>query len=258
MRLIVAIQAFFAILFGWPLPAKAGEPEDKRREREQLQQDLSAARSQLEATTSAQAQLESERDQAQASLQQVQQELQASQQGQEAAAAGQKAAEETAQQHESRLGELSAELTQAQDRATALRAERDAGAEKLKQARDAGALALLAWLQREGRIIDFLMEDIDDYDDEQVGAAVRAIHKGCRKVLNDGLSLEPVLPGEEEDSVTVEAGFDPVAISLTGNVRGDPPFRGTLMHHGWRTPSVQVPVSETIDGKVLAPAEVEL
>ncbi|MCA8926084.1 MAG: DUF2760 domain-containing protein [Planctomycetes bacterium] len=119
-------------------------------------------------------------------------------------------------------------------------------------------MALLGWLQREGRLIDFLRESIDDYEDDQVGAAVRAIHSGCRKVLDEALALQPILEGDENEPVTVPSGFDPVAISLSGNVKGDPPFKGTLMHHGWRTETVSVPVPETVDPRVLAPAEVEL
>src|SRR5690606_8916905 len=66
-----------------------------------------------------------------------------------------------------------------------------------------GALAVLALLQREGRLIDFLLESIDDYDDADVGAAVRDIHRGCRKVLVDHLVLEPVMPGDEDDEVVI-------------------------------------------------------
>src|SRR5690242_20660684 len=43
------------------------------------------------------------------------------------------------------------------------------------------AVQLLALLQREGRLLDFLGEPIDSFNDAQVGAAVRAIHKGCKK-----------------------------------------------------------------------------
>src|SRR5262245_48893552 len=42
-------------------------------------------------------------------------------------------------------------------------------------------LRVLAVLQRDGRLIDFLEEDIDAYPDAQIGAAVRDIHRGCRK-----------------------------------------------------------------------------
>jgi hypothetical protein len=121
-------------------------------------------------------------------------------------------------------------------------------------------LRVLAVLQRDGRLVDFLEEDIDAYSDAQIGAAVRDIHRGCRKSLHDYLTLEPVLPAAEEARVTVPADFDPAAIRLIGNVNGAPPFQGVLKHHGWRVKSVQLPALPAAkdDSSVLAPAEVEL
>jgi hypothetical protein len=122
-----------------------------------------------------------------------------------------------------------------------------------------GAVQLLALLQREGRLLDFLQEDIDGYADDQIGAAVRDIHRGCKKVLAEHAPLEPVLPGAENASVRVDPGFDPSRIRLTGNVVGEPPFTGTLRHHGWRTAKVVLPeLTASTDPSVVAPAEVEL
>jgi hypothetical protein len=121
-------------------------------------------------------------------------------------------------------------------------------------------LRVLALLQRDGRLLDFLMEDIDTYSDQQVGAAVRDIHRGCRKALTEYVTLEPVLNQPEESRVTVPADFDAVAIRLSGNVQGAPPFAGQLKHHGWRVRSVQFPTlpGAAADRAVLAPAEVEV
>ena len=121
-------------------------------------------------------------------------------------------------------------------------------------------LRVLAVLQRDGRLIDFLEEDIDPYPDSQIGAAVRDIHKGCRKALREYLTIEPVLNAAEEDQVTVAADFDPAAVRLIGNVNGSPPFRGVLKHHGWRARSSQVPAlpASKDDTSVLSPAEVEI
>lgn len=122
-----------------------------------------------------------------------------------------------------------------------------------------GALALLALLQREGRLVDFLRESIDDYDDADIGAAVRDIHRGARKVMDDYLTLEPVMPGDEDDAVIVPKGFDPGEIRLVGEVAGEPPFKGTLRHHGWRVVETRLPMlSDGVDRSVLAAAEVEI
>jgi hypothetical protein len=122
-------------------------------------------------------------------------------------------------------------------------------------------LRVLAVLQRDGRLVDFLLEDIDAYSNEQIGAAVRDIHRGCRKALRDYVTIEPILPGEEDAEITVGPEFDPASIRLTGNVAGSPPFRGTLKHHGWRVKEVHLPVlpaAREDRSPILAPAEVEV
>ncbi len=121
-------------------------------------------------------------------------------------------------------------------------------------------LRVLAILQRDGRLVDFLQEDIDAYADAQIGAAVRDIHRGCRKAMREYLTVEPVLGVPEDAEVTVPADFDPAEIRLTGNVSGTPPFRGVLKHHGWRVKAVQFPAlpGSRDNSAVLAPAEVEI
>jgi hypothetical protein len=120
-------------------------------------------------------------------------------------------------------------------------------------------LRLLALLQREGRLLDFLMEDIQDLDNEQIGAGVRELHKNCQKAIKDHLVVEPVVKDQEDQTIQVASGFDPSAIRLTGNVTGQPPFRGKLTHHGWRVKELKL--AEPPEGQdefVLQPAEVEL
>jgi hypothetical protein len=120
------------------------------------------------------------------------------------------------------------------------------------------AVQMLAILQRDGRLVDFLMEDIAAYSDDQVGAAVRAVHEGCRQALERYVAFEPILASNEGDSVTVQSGFDPAAIKLVGNV-GAPPVRGTLNHRGWRASEVKLPPLPEQSGRaVVAPAEVEI
>ena len=122
-----------------------------------------------------------------------------------------------------------------------------------------GALALLALLQREGRLVDFLREPLDGFSDGDIGAAARDVHRGCRKVLEQHLAFEPVMPGEEEAKVSVPKGFDPSEIRLIGEAKGEPPFRGTLRHHGWRVVDARLPaLADGVDRMVIAPAEVEL
>src|SRR5438270_6807991 len=86
-------------------------------------------------------------------------------------------------------------------------------------------LRLLALLQREGRLLDFLLEDIQSYPDAQIGAAVRDIHRQCQAAIKEHLVLQPVLPQAERAEVDVPRGFDPAQIRLVGNVTGEPPFK---------------------------------
>jgi len=125
--------------------------------------------------------------------------------------------------------------------------------------RTEGALVLLSLFQREGRLLDFLRESLDGHDDAAIGAAVRAIHRGCKKVLDEHVEVAPVMPGEEEAPITVPRGFDPGEISLIGTTGRAPPFQGTLIHHGWRATKVRFPIlGDGVDRRVLAPAEVRV
>jgi hypothetical protein len=121
------------------------------------------------------------------------------------------------------------------------------------------AVQLLALFQRDGRLVDFLREDIAGYPDDQVGAAVREVHAACRRVLDDYFTLEPVMPGEEGRPTVVEPGFDLACVKLVGSVTGKPPFRGVLRHKGWRARRVDLPSVPGDAGlHVIAPAEVEI
>lgn len=121
------------------------------------------------------------------------------------------------------------------------------------------ALQLLAILQREGRLIDFLQEDLSLYEDDQIGAAVRSVHAGCKQGLEAHIKLEPVVSDEEGSTITVPAGFDAHAIRLTGQVAGDPPFKGVVRHRGWRAAKVELPqITNQANAQVVAAAEVEV
>ena len=125
---------------------------------------------------------------------------------------------------------------------------------------EAGAVQMLAILQRQGRLIDFLQEDLSLYDDAQIGAAVRTIHEGCRQALAEHVKVEPIYNEAEGSTVTVQPGFDTRAIRLTGDVAGEPPFRGELRHRGWRVARIDLPRQAQSQDKelIVAAAEVEV
>lgn len=122
------------------------------------------------------------------------------------------------------------------------------------------ALTLLAVLQREARLVDFLQEDIGPYANEQIGAAVRDVHRDARGVLSRLFGLKRVMTEEEGASVQVPAGADAARVRLVGNVAGPGPYRGALRHAGWEATKVDLPswTGSDASAKVVAPAEVEL
>lgn len=121
------------------------------------------------------------------------------------------------------------------------------------------ALLLLGLLQKEGRLVDFLKEDITTYSDQEIGAAARVVHQGCRQVLSAHLEIAPVRAEPEGSRVTLPPGFDAASVRPTGNVVGDPPFSGALVHRGWRVARMELPrVTGGHDLHIIAAAEVEL
>jgi len=120
------------------------------------------------------------------------------------------------------------------------------------------AAQMLAVLQRDGRLIDFLMEDVTPYSDAQIGAAVRNVHAGCREAVRRYLTLEPVLGSEEGARITIEAGTNAAHVKVLGNVAGQPPFSGVVRHRGWMLNRTELPTLPSNAPYVIAPAEVEV
>lgn len=120
-----------------------------------------------------------------------------------------------------------------------------------------GALQLLALLQRDGRFVDFVQQDIDSFGDAEVGAAARVVHEGCRRTLRKHASIANVRA--EAEGARVEVATASPAVKLVGNVAGSAPFRGVLRHRGWRIEGLKLPVRVgEYDATVVAQAEVEL
>jgi hypothetical protein len=120
------------------------------------------------------------------------------------------------------------------------------------------ATQVLAILQRDGRLIDFLMEDLTAYDDAQIGAAVRDVHAGSREALQRYFTLEPVLDDEEGRPVTLDRNVDAARVKVVGSVTGSAAIRGVLRHRGWEATRVALPPLPSSGHNVVAPAEVEV
>jgi len=156
-------------------------------------------------------------------------------------------------------GELPQDIARALGLATATAAPSKLKIENPVEQSADRAVQMIALLQRDGRLVDFLLEDVSPYPDSQLGAAVRTIHTSCRQVLDRYLKLEAIIPSEEDQPVTVQAGFDPAAVKLLGNVVGEPPIKGLLRHRGWRVKEVNLPSLPQGAGRnIVAQAEVEV
>jgi hypothetical protein len=129
-----------------------------------------------------------------------------------------------------------------------------------RRPRRSEAMTLLAALQREARLVDFLQEPIASYSDAQVGAAVRDIHRDCAGVLERMFAIRPLVADVEGSPIEVPAGFDAARYSLTGAVAGQPPHRGVLAHHGWLATRCELPqwTGSEEAARIVAPAVVEL
>jgi len=126
---------------------------------------------------------------------------------------------------------------------------------------DAEVVAFLGMLQAKGRLVDFLMDNINAYPDAQVGAAARVVHAGCKSILDECFRIQPIRTEPEQSRIEVPAGYAADEYRLLGKVAGEAPFSGALVHHGWKTDFVKLPTMlRTSSDRLpaIAPAEVEL
>lgn len=124
---------------------------------------------------------------------------------------------------------------------------------------DLSHLRLLSHLQQSSRLIDFLKEDIDAFSDLQVGAAVRKIHRDCREVLEELVTIRPLRDEQEGTTIQILKGYDPDEIKLVGKIKGEPPFTGVLMHRGWKAQKRSLPKKITEHAsEIICPAEIEI
>ncbi|MCR4412704.1 MAG: DUF2760 domain-containing protein [Thermoguttaceae bacterium] len=129
-----------------------------------------------------------------------------------------------------------------------------------KPAARSEALTLLAALQREARFVDFVKESLAGYSDAQIAAAAREVHRDCGAVLERFFALVPAVTQEEGSMLEVPAGYDAGRYRLIGNVTGQPPYRGRLVHPGWEATRCELPSwsGKEESARVVAPVEVEI
>lgn len=122
------------------------------------------------------------------------------------------------------------------------------------------AISLLAALQREARLLDIVNESLDQYSDAQVGSAARDVLRDSGKVIERMFGLQPLTEVADGSPLETPATFDPAEFRLTGNVSGEAPFRGTVVHHGWKATRCEVPkwTGKEAASQIVAPVELEI
>lgn len=122
------------------------------------------------------------------------------------------------------------------------------------------AITLLSALQREARFVDLVKEPLSNYSDAQVGAAARDILRDCGSVLDRFFDLQPAVEQDEGCSIEIPAGFDAGQYQLKGAVTGEPPYQGSLVHHGWLAGKCELPqwTGKDASRMVVAPIQVEV
>lgn len=120
-------------------------------------------------------------------------------------------------------------------------------------------LKMLSMLQQAGRLIDFLKEDISNYNDAEVGSAVRKIHSDCAKLIEEIVTIRPLLETEEGKEIEIPPGFDPQKFKLLGKIKGEPPFKGIVLHKGWKAHKHSLPQKgRDNQNEIIYSAEIEI
>ncbi|MCB0343630.1 MAG: DUF2760 domain-containing protein [Bdellovibrionales bacterium] len=168
-------------------------------------------------------------------------------------------AENAKNQDDSENEKLKLALRDAETKLNELRRDAEKGGTNI----NAEIVNFLGILQEQGRLVDFLMDDITAYDDAQVGSAARVVHQGCRELLDQYFEIAPVFEGNEGSSTELGDDFSTQMYRIVGTSGGQPPYKGTVVHRGWRTAKVNIPkVSASLTSgeplDIIAPAQVEV
>lgn len=127
-----------------------------------------------------------------------------------------------------------------------------------------GAVQMLRALQAESGLVDFLLEDLRYYSDQQLAQGVRAMQPDARRALEKSFRLAPVVEKVEGELQDLPA--DPATKFANGSLtlEGNPAefeaiHCGVLRHRGWRVAEAYLMTpSPAIDATVIHPAVYEV
>ncbi|WDQ18473.1 DUF2760 domain-containing protein [Rhodopirellula sp. P2] len=127
----------------------------------------------------------------------------------------------------------------------------------LRESGQSDAITLLAALQRDARLVDLIHENLDQYGDDQVGAAARPCLKQCRQTLDRLLGIVPLVEVSDGQVLPVDVSTSSARLRWVGESSGA--SQGKVVHHGWVATQVQLPAwsGSADDALVIAPAQVQ-
>ncbi len=119
------------------------------------------------------------------------------------------------------------------------------------------ALTLLSTLQREARFVDLVCEPLDQFTDQQIGAAAREVLRDCRKTMERMFEIAPLNDQDEGATMEIPSSHSPARLRLVGKTQG---AKGTVVHRGWKATKCDLPTwqGDKNDAMILAPTEVEV
>ncbi len=121
------------------------------------------------------------------------------------------------------------------------------------------AKQLLKILQKQGRLLDFLTQNIDQFNDKEVANAAKVVHRGCNRALKKHCIIKAIYDTNENTNITLNPNFDRSKVNLTGNHHIKSPIKGILIHKGWQIESLSLPtLTEKANPDILQPAEIEV
>jgi hypothetical protein len=128
--------------------------------------------------------------------------------------------------------------------------------EKQQETKDS-SLLLLSLMQREARLIDFLMEDITEYSNEQVGAAIRDVHKKASGILKR--CYDPIALVAQEGEVDLEVAYNAEVWDVSGKIPQAGSFKAEVIHSGWMAQKLELPVwkGSLANRMLISPAQAE-
>lgn len=161
------------------------------------------------------------------------------------------------EQHRAKIEELKAALSSTTQELSYKKEE-----QRRDKVVDAEILHLMRLLQEKGRLVDFLMEDITSYQDNQVASAARVVHQGCRNLLQQYFEIASIHDAPEGAEIDLNEDFDRQRYRLLGSIPKANSYRGKVVHRGWQTKSIKLPrvqdKEDRLNTNVISPVDVEV